>query len=229
MLLSVRSISVDHACTIAAAAAGVSVTGDNGGVPKIVDRSARRTEIVDAYLTIVARDGAAAATSRAVASELGVATGALWHYFAGFDEMLLAAFQRIYANTTDRIRSATDGRSGLAAVEAALREMLPLDSGTQDEATVVVAFWGRVATVPELGKILTDVEDDWRGLLTGHLADAIDLGELRAGIPVAEIVDTLIALTTAEQIEHVVRTSIGAPARQWTLVQHALAPYRLSR
>lgn len=198
-------------------------------MPKIVDRAARRTEIVDAYLAIVARDGAAAATSRAVASELGVATGALWHYFSGFDEMLHAAFERVYANTADRIRRATDGRRGLEAVEAALREMLPLDAGTQDEATVVVAFWGRVATAPALGQVLSQVEDDWRAMLTGHLREAIDDESLRADAPVPEIVDTLLALTTAEQIEHVVRTSIGAPARQWTLVQHALAPWRVSR
>lgn len=195
-------------------------------MPKIVDRAARRTEIVDAYLTIAARDGAAAATSRAVATELGVATGALWHYFGDFDEVLLAAFQRVYGNTTDRIRAATPGLTGLAAIDAALREMLPLDRRTQDEATVVVAFFGRVASQPRLGEILTEVEEDWRGMLTGHLQEAIAAGEMRDGIPVAEIVDTLLALTAAEQIEHVVRTSIGSPARQWTLVQHALQPYR---
>lgn len=195
-------------------------------MPKIVDRVARRIEIVDAYLTIVAREGAASATSRAVAAELGVATGALWHYFSGFDEMLLAAFQRIYDNTNDRIRTTTDGLRGVAAVEAALREMLPLTAETQDEATVVVAFWGRVATIPELGKVVSGVEDDWRSMLTHHLVHAIDMGEVRANTPIAEVVDTLLALTTAEQIEHVVRTSIGAPTRQWTLVQHALAPWR---
>ncbi len=198
-------------------------------MPKIVDRSARRTEIVDAYLTVVARDGTAAATSRAVASELGVATGALWHYFSGFDEVLLAAFQRMYDNTTTRIAEGTAGLSGMAAVEVALREMLPLDAATQQEAAVVVAFFGRVAGQPALGRVVSDVEDDWRGTLTRHLHEAIEAGELRHGIPVADIVDTLLALVAAEQIEHVVRTSIGAPARQWTLVQHALAPYRVSR
>lgn len=198
----------------------------NEVVPKIVDRAARRTEIVDAYLTIVARDGAAAATSRAVAAELGIATGALWHYFSGFDEMLLAAFQRVYTSTTERIATSTAGVAGLPAVEAALREMLPLDRRTQDEATVVVAFFGRVASQPGLGDIVTDVEEDWRVMLTAHLGEAIERGEIARDAPVPEIVDTLLALTAAEQIEHVVRTSIGAPSRQWTLVQHALAPYR---
>jgi hypothetical protein len=104
--------------------------------------------------------------------------------------------------------------------------MLPLDPTTQQEATVVVAFFGRVAGQPALGRVVSDVEADWRAMLTDHLHEAIELGELRRGIPVADIVDTLLALTAAEQIEHVVRTSIGSPARQWTLVQHALAPYR---
>ncbi|HWM35269.1 MAG TPA: TetR/AcrR family transcriptional regulator [Pseudolysinimonas sp.] len=195
-------------------------------MPKIVDRTARRTEIVDAYLAVVAREGAAAATSRAIAAELGVATGGLWHYFDDFDQVLLAAFQRVYANTTDRIRAAIGESTGMAAVEAALREMLPLDPTTQQEAAVVVAFFGRVAGQPALGRVVSDVEADWRGVLTGHMHEAIDRGELRRGIPVDEIVDTLLALTAAQQIEHVVRTSIGSPTRQWTLVQHALAPYR---
>ena len=195
-------------------------------MPKIVDRAERRAAIVEAYLTVVARDGARGATSRAVAAELGVATGSLWHYFADIDELLLAAFERVYAQSTARILERIHGIRGLDAVEAALREMLPLDPYTQNEATIVVAFWGRVASEPELGAIHNEVEENWRGILARHVAEAIADGELAPGAPAADIVDTLLALTAAQQIEHVVHTAIGAPSRQWSLVQHALAPWR---
>jgi AcrR family transcriptional regulator len=197
-------------------------------VPKVVDRSARRSEIVDAYLAIVARDGAAAATSRSVAAELGAATGALWHYFSDFDEMLLAAFERVYENTTRRISAAVGDSRGVAALEASLHEMLPLDAETQSEATVVVAFWGRVANFPELGQVLSQVEAEWRAMLLGQIADGVERGEFRADIPAEDVADTLLALTTAVQIEHVVRTPLGKPVSQWRLVQHALSPWRIA-
>lgn len=195
-------------------------------MPKIVDHSERRDRIVDAYLSVVARDGGAAATSRAVAAELGVATGGLWHYFDDFDAVLLAAFSRIFENTTTRIRERTSDSSGLDAVEAMLREILPLEPLTQREATVVVTFWGRAAALPALGTIQSQVEETWREILGTFIDEAVAAQELVANAPKDDLVDALLSLATAQQIEYVVRSSIGVPARQWSLVQHALYPWR---
>lgn len=196
-------------------------------VPKIVDHSERRDRIVDAYLSVVARDGGAAATSRAVAAELGVATGGLWHYFDDFDAVLLAAFSRIFENTTTRIRERTADSAGLDAVEAMLREILPLEPLTQREATVVVTFWGRVAGLPALGAIQSRVEETWRDFLGKFIDEAVVAEELVAQVPREDLVDALLSLATAQQVEYVVRSSIGTPARQWSLVQHALRPWRV--
>lgn len=198
-------------------------------VPKIVDHHERRDRIVDAYLAVVARDGGAAATSRAVAAELGVATGGLWHYFDDFDAVVLAAFSRIFENTTDRIRTRVAGSAGLDAIEGMLREILPLTPLTQGEATVVVTFWGRVAGLPALGPIQSRVEDTWRELLGGFIDEAVTAGQLVAHVPKDDLVDALLSLATAQQVEYVVRSSIGTPARQWSLVQHALRPWRVER
>lgn len=195
-------------------------------MPKIVDRDKRRTEIVDAYLRVLARDGGQAGTSRAVAAELGVATGSLWHYFDDFDAVLAAAFRRVYESTTARIEQSTAGLRGLAALEAALREMLPLEAVTQEEAAVVVAFWGRVASHPQMGETQLEVERRWGALLTAQAREAIDDGGLRADTPVADLVDTLLVLASGQQIEYVVRTAIGAAGRQWSLVEHCLRPWR---
>lgn len=195
-------------------------------MPKIVDREQRRTEIVDAYLAVLARDGGRAGTSRAVAAELGVATGSLWHYFEDFDGVLTAAFRRVYENTTERIVGRTEGLRGLDALLAAVREMLPLERVTEEEAAVVVAFWGRVATSPGMGETQAEVERRWGELLTRHAGEAIDDGTLRADTPVPDLVDTLLVLTAGQQVEYVVRTSIGVAARQWSLIEHSLRPWR---
>lgn len=196
-------------------------------MPKIVDREKRRTEIVDAYLRVLARDGGRAGTSRAVAVELGVATGSLWHYFDDFDAVLAAAFRRIFENTTARILNRTVGLRGLPALEAAVREMLPLEQVTQEEAAVVVTFWGRVATEPQMGLTQTEVEHRWGAILTTHAGEAVADGTLRPDTPIADLVDTLLVLTSGQQVEYVVRTSIGVAARQWSLMEHALRPWRI--
>src|SRR5689334_14842717 len=118
-------------------------TEESSSLPKIVDHDQRRSEIVEAFLSVVARKGLPAATSRAIAAELGVGTGALWHYFDGFDAVTAAAYQRVFERTNIRIDGAATGLRGLAATEAVMREILPLGKETLDEAQVVVGFWGR--------------------------------------------------------------------------------------
>ena len=49
----------------------------DGRVPRVVDHDERRRQIAEALLAVAARDGHEAVSSRAVAKELGVATGSL--------------------------------------------------------------------------------------------------------------------------------------------------------
>lgn len=195
-------------------------------MPKIVDHGERRERIVDAYLAVIARDGGAQTTSRAVAAELGMATGGLWHYFENFDAVILAAFGRVFENTTARVMDRTATLTGLGALEAMLREILPLDAVTQTEATVVVTFWGRVAGLPALGAVQSRVEAIWRQLLATCIDEAVAANDLRADVPKEDLVDTLLLVATAQQVEYVMGSSIGAPARQWSLFQHTLRSWR---
>lgn len=194
-------------------------------MPKIVDRERRRSEVVEAYLRLVERDGIEAATSRALAAERNVATGELWHYFDGFDEVLSEAFRRIFANTNDRIAAATADLTGLSALIRMLEEILPVGRIAQGEALVVVSFWGRVPSKPNLGRFQSRVEEQWRSSFVVHMRDAVIAGELSDDAPLDEIADLLLVLTVGMQVEQVLHTPIAATKRQWQLVRHALSPW----
>ncbi len=198
-------------------------------MPRTVDRVARRAEIVTAYLRLVARDGVEHATSRAVAAELGVASGALWHYFADYDEVLFAAFRRIFDQTNARIDAGTDGRRGLAAVAGMLREILPLSAVTHDEALVVVSFWGRVASRPDLAAFQSQAEQVWRDRLLTHLEQGRADGHLLGHAPLDLLADTLLVLCIGQQVEHVLQTEVARPRRQWELVTGCLTPWLTAR
>ncbi|GIF12987.1 TetR/AcrR family transcriptional regulator [Actinoplanes teichomyceticus] len=195
-------------------------------MPKIVDHDQRRSEIVEAFLTVVARAGLAAATSRAIAAELGIGTGALWHYFDGFDEVAAGAYRRITERTNDRIAVATAGLRGLDAVYAMLREILPLTKETLDEAHVVVGFWGRLAANATIEEKQTDLGEYWGGLLRRHFAEAVADGELDPSIPVADVLDVLFAICIGQQVNAVMASPMVDPGRQLAMIDHCLRPWR---
>lgn len=196
-------------------------------MPRVVDHDERRRAIVDAYLEVGARDGLSAATSRAVAAHLGVAAGSLWHYFPNFDAVLVAAFQRVFENTNERIRVASTGLEGLSGLHAMLMELLPLQPVTKLEASIVVSFWGLLATHEELSDQHARIEEDWSGRIREYLHQAVDRGELVAETPVGRLGDTLQLLASSLQIESVARTRTSSLDNQLGLVEHCLRPWRV--
>jgi DNA-binding transcriptional regulator YbjK len=194
-------------------------------VPKVVDRDLRRREIVEAYLRVVARDGVEQATSRAVATELKVSTGALWHYFADFDEVLVQAYGLVLTRTTDRIAERSAGLRGLPALVAMLTDLLPLTEETEGEASAVVSIWGRVPHNPSLGECHATFEQRWREQIRTHLADATELGQLVLHAPLRTLADVVFVVAAGLQVERVVSESITDAARQWRLVAAVLAPW----
>lgn len=198
-------------------------------MPKIVDRDARRREIAQTYLALVARDGMEAATTRRLAQELGVATGALWHYFANFDEVLAHAFALVVERTTARIEEHVAGSTGLVALTRMLEQIHPLDKTTRDEALVVVNFWGRVTAQRHRTVRQAFAERLWQDEYRTHLDQAVDDGELRPGTPTAALADALLVVALGQQVAFVLDAPLSAPRTQWRTVAAILDPWMTER
>ena len=196
-------------------------------MPKKVDAAVRQAEIVDAYLRIVARSGVAAATSRAVAAEAGIAAGALWHYFGGIDDVVRAAFERVFDQTNARIARATEGRRGLDALQAMSVDILPHDAQTRQEAVVVVSFWGLLPTHAEFREHSRTVEREWGRRVAAHLEEAIEDGWLRSSTPVGPLRDALLSVFEILQLREVQGAAVAQPVRQRALFDHLLEPWRV--
>jgi AcrR family transcriptional regulator len=70
-------------------------------MPKVVDHEERRTELATAVWRLASREGLEAVTVRRVAEEAGWSTGAVVHYFADKEDLLLFAFSTV----ADRVRT----------------------------------------------------------------------------------------------------------------------------
>lgn len=66
-------------------------------MPKLIDHDKRREEILERCFDLFAEHGYAAMTMRKLASELGVSTGTLYHYFDGKPALFEAMFRWLHA------------------------------------------------------------------------------------------------------------------------------------
>src|SRR5947207_10217549 len=95
-------------------------------------RQTTRAAILDAARRVAARDGARNLSLRAAAAEAGFAPAALYGYFTGKDELLLALAADDLAAISRAMRSAAAARNGatplVAASAAALRLLQSMES-----------------------------------------------------------------------------------------------------
>jgi len=127
-------------------------------VPKIVDAEARRQDVVEAVLRIIAVDGLERASLREVADEAGLAVGSVRHYFAGSDELLAYSFGTVVNRIVGRLKAhlpavaaAAPGSPGQrAAVLTLLGGLLPLDEDRALETCAWMAFKNAARTRPFL-------------------------------------------------------------------------------
>lgn len=194
-------------------------------VPKLVDHAQRRAQIVDANLRIVARDGLAGATMRALANELGFANGAVGHYFKNQDVLLAATYEEVFARTNARSAAQTAGRRGLDALLAKLREMLPMEPVTLDEARIVVCFWGRITTDEHLLARLPEEHQEWTRQVRDMLAEAIEDRDLKDDVDPVDLAELLVTTVHAMQVRAVTLPDHTAPSLQRKLIDQILSPW----
>lgn len=106
----------------------------------------RRAQLAEAAIQIATRDGLAATTTRAVATEAGVSLGSVHYCFTDKDELLLEM---------TRVLVAESAAAATAAIGSAAPRLGPTPAGRPErgiEATVrraLAAYWSTVEARPE--------------------------------------------------------------------------------
>ncbi len=169
-------------------------------MPKLVDHEARRREILEVTWRIIATRGADAATMRGIAREAGYANGALAHYFAGKDALVEAAYVHVFDRTNDRIREATAGLRGLAALRAFLVEVLPTTDTTRLEARIVLPFWSRTVGDGRSAELNDRAMQRWRGEIRELLRQGREDGEVTVATADDVVAEHLLAMAMGMQV-----------------------------
>src|SRR5262245_10298223 len=76
------------------------------GRPRDVDSAETRHALLDGARRIFARDGYEATTNRSIAAEVGITTGAIYHYFPSKAELYAAVYAEVQNAVFDRFERA---------------------------------------------------------------------------------------------------------------------------
>ncbi|UYQ66185.1 TetR/AcrR family transcriptional regulator [Streptomyces peucetius] len=184
------------------------------------DHEARRRDVSEAVWRVLAAHGFSGLTLRAVARELGATTGLLTHYFPTKNDLVAHALDLLERRSAARPRRAAD--QGLAAVRAALLDILPLTAETTAGNRIWVSSWDTALADPALSDDYGRKYAQSRDKLRDLIATAQRSGELPAQDP-ARVAAAAQAFVLGLVVQALFDPAAFPPERQTQLVDDYLA------
>jgi AcrR family transcriptional regulator len=195
-------------------------------MPKIVDWDERRDEILSATWRVIARNGIAGATIRAIAREANCSAGILAHYFDDKEDILGSALLLSHRRVGARMTAAVAGLAGLAALRVVMLEALPMDERRDTEAQIEISFWGRALGNARLRELQHSEFERLCRRLHGHLQEAVGLGELADGYDLALATHQLVVLIDGLSAQRVLYPDRVTPERQVEMLDQLLRSFQ---
>ena len=197
-------------------------------MPARGDHDARRADVSAAVWRVLAARGFGGLTLRAVAAEMDATTGLLTHYFPNKQTLVRHALKVAEEHSETRARWAAE-EPGLAALRAALLDVLPLTPEAVAMSRVWVSFWDAALGDTDLGASQTGRYERWRGRLRGHVEAAQDRGELPADVDPEELATTAAAFAHGLVVQVLFDQDRFPSARQVRLLDDFLTGLRTGR
>jgi AcrR family transcriptional regulator len=112
----------------------------NGGQRVADKRDARKREVAEAALEIIAREGVEGASLREIAHALGCTTGSLTHYFRNKDDLVGFVLDEIAGQLTEDLERLNGAVLPAEALRQWIGELLPHNPATRRSWAVWFAF-----------------------------------------------------------------------------------------
>jgi AcrR family transcriptional regulator len=188
-------------------------------VPKTVDRSERRSELLAAVWRVIARGGLERTTIRTIAEETGWSTGVLAHYFTDKEDILTSALQLSHERIVARWDEKLEGLQGVEALRELVLDNLPLDDERELETRFHFNYWTRMLTRDG------NRSEGWRqgpelvDRLTALVEEARERGEIDPGMPSADEGERLLALIDGLSLHALLNPERLTRERQLAIVE----------
>lgn len=166
--------------------------------PKIVDKEAKKAEILQAAMQVFSQRGVAKTKMADIAVAAGIGKGTIYEYFRSKEEIFAAAFQQVNQRSGELIQQA------LASTDDPVEQLrLLIDVSRQtfieesaDFAGIMMDFWAEgIRNKDEKILAIINLEqiyDEYRSLISGILETGIQKGVFRP-VDTASLAAILIA------------------------------------
>jgi AcrR family transcriptional regulator len=149
------------------------------GRPRATDT---RERLLQATISTLAERGFARTSSRAVAERAGANQALVFYYFGGFDDLVVAALERVSSERLARYAAAVDAHERPSELVATLRTIYGEDRESGALAVVSEVVAGSVSH-PELGPRVVALMQPWVELVERAVRRVL------AGTPLAALAD----------------------------------------
>ena len=196
------------------------------------DHAARRAEVSAAVWRVLTERGFAGLTLRAVAGELGATTGLLTHYFPSKRALLRYALDLLDEAHAARPRPHTEAAGpdaeGLAALRAALLDILALTPESAAGGRIWVSSWDAALADPELAADHAARYRRARTRMAGFAATAQKRGELRTDRTPEDLAGAAQSFVLGLVVQALFAPEEFPPERQRQLLDDFLADLSVS-
>ncbi len=167
------------------------------GRPRDGDSAETRRRILQAARVRFARDGYRATTNRLIADDVGITSGAIYHYV----DSKAALYADVYCATIDELytefeRVAAEHDDLFAQYGAVLRRACELQMDDPSITGFIVAVAQETQRHPDLLALLSPQRGRHAGFFSGLVSSAAERGELAADIDQRALADLLGAVLT---------------------------------
>ena len=138
-------------------------------MPRLVDHDVRRAELLEACFGLFARKGYAGLTMRRIATELGVSTGTLYHYFKGKADLFAQMFRWIRARDIRALAESVPPDLTLESRMQALDRFVELHSQSLSDALRIALEFHREAPDDEGRALLHETLAEYRSAIRTQL------------------------------------------------------------
>ena len=177
-----------------------------------------RETLISTTQALLWERGYAATSPRAILDRAGVGQGSMYHHFAGKEGLAQAAFERNAEEVLARATAILQGEG--SALERIDKYLLRQRDVLRGCPVGRMAGDADALDSAALRTVLTRTFDRIRTVVAEVLAEGVQAGELRAGIPVEELADTVLAVV---QGGYVLARAAGDPAPFDRAVRGAVA------
>ncbi len=194
------------------------------GRPRDVDSSETRNNLLDVARRIFARDGYGATTNRSIASEVGITTGAIYHYFPSKAELYAEVYEEVQHVVYDRFELVLAEPGTLTdRFSRALDAAVELNRSDSSIAGFVVTVPSEMQRHPELAELLVPIRNRTATFIGRLVAEAVEAGEFLEGVNSAAVEDLLNAVLSGLAIFSTVTGDVERHRQAVTALQRFLA------